>query len=61
MTDRYVDLLRQGFMKPSKVRMVTVFQHWLPNGEGLTYEGASEVQALLNKQKYGGEVKKVRK
>jgi len=61
MTDRYLDLLKQGFMKPHKTKMVTLFQHWLPNGEGLSYEGQSEMTAITQKQQWGGEIKTVRR
>jgi len=62
-SDRYMDLLKQGFMKqgrgPAKKRKV--WQHWLPNGEGMTYEGENEAEARRLLQKYGGEVKKASK
>lgn len=59
--DRFNDLQKQGFMKPIKRRKVTMFEAWLPNGEGCCYKGASEIEANRLVAKYGGKVKRVRK
>lgn len=60
-TDRYVDLLKQGFMKPRKSRLVTVFQVWLPNDEGMMHEGTDEITAHMLAYKYSGEVRRAKR
>lgn len=60
-TDRYLDLLKQGFMKPRRAKRVTLYQVWLPANEGMCYEGENEITARLLAAKYAGEVKQVRK
>jgi hypothetical protein len=60
-TDRYLDLLKQGFMRPKKIKTVTVYQVWLPNDEGVAYEGASKSTAILLAARYSGKTKRVRK
>jgi len=55
---RYLDLLKQGFMKQGrKVPKGKVWQCWLPNDEGMAYEGTSRPEAERLASKYGGTVK----
>ena len=60
MTDRYLDLLKQGFMKPRKQTRRILFQHWLPNGEGMSCETPIKAYAENALRKYGGEIRKVK-
>ena len=48
-------------MKPIKTKKKKVWQHWLPNEEGLAYEGGDEFAAKRSQQRYGGIVKQVMK
>jgi len=51
-------LLKQGFMKQGrKVPKGKVWQCWLPNDEGMAYEGTSRPEAERLASKYGGTVK----
>jgi hypothetical protein len=59
--DRFNDLQKQGFMKPRKLKMTTMFQVWLPNEEGMAHEGKDEMTAKLLAMKYGATVKKIRR
>jgi|HubBroStandDraft_2_1064218.scaffolds.fasta_scaffold218474_3 hypothetical protein len=56
--DRFADLQKQGFMKQGRnTKKQKFWQHWLPNGEGVTYEGTNENEAKRLLAKYGGEIK----
>ena len=58
---RYLDLLKQGFMRPKKAKAVTVYQVWLPNDEGVMHEGTNEATARMLAIRYSGEVRKVKR
>ena len=64
--DRFNDLQKQGYMRSvyavRKTRMVTLFQVWLANAEGLCHEGQNELAAqLISRNHIGSIVKRVRR
>ena len=56
--DRFSDLQKQGFMKRSKPKTVTLYRAMTPHGA--TYTGENEREAEAHVRRYGGKVEKIR-
>lgn len=53
--DRFNDLQKQGFMKPRKQRMTTVYEVWTV--DGVTCVTTNKVTAEMNARRHQGTIK----